>query len=97
MTTTEGTFVIPEKDHGVFKIHLLIIYNLCKEHYIALVNGEWGWILYDDLKSHAYRVNPNLQVLNKHVHFIILERIEKKGPGASKSEVKLTVKAEVPK
>jgi hypothetical protein len=97
ITTTEGTFVIPEKDDGVFKIHSLIMYNIRKEHYIALVNGERGWILYDDLKSHAYRVNPDIRILNKHVHFVILERLEKKGPRASKSEVKPTVKAETPK
>jgi hypothetical protein len=73
-------FFIPEKK-GIFKLHSLILFNLEKEHYISLVNTEQGWTLFDCIEPYAYLVKPNLSVLSKYVHYVIVERVEKKGLG----------------
>jgi hypothetical protein len=80
VTVPQEEFFIPEKK-GIFKIHSLILFNLKKQHYISLVNTEQGWTLFDCIEPYAYLVKPDLSILSKYVHYIIVERVEKKGLG----------------
>ena len=69
----QNLYVLPTK-LGKFRIYALIFYNIEKTHYIAIVRGKEGWVLYDDLRDSGFKIAFDMSLLNEFVHYIVFER-----------------------